>query len=309
MDFDPMELARQMTLIESRLFCSIRPDELLGLEWTKKTDSSATNVRAMSTLSTDLTNLVTDTILQLEEPKKRALVIKQWIKICMKCLELANYDSLMAIVCSLNSSMVLRLRKTWDLVSAKTKARLDELKAVVEVSKNYAILRQRLQNHVAPCMPFLGIYLTDLTFVDAGNQTTRQLPGADGTDGKAAINFDKHTKTAKIIGQLQGFQVPYKLQPVPEMMEWMESQIQRVRNSEQANVQTFYRRSLLLEPREGTPQPRIEFPAVSISALSTARNSPTEAETPAREDSVGTLASGGKFDIWSSFRLGGGKSA
>jgi hypothetical protein len=314
LDFDPLELARQMTLIESKLFCSIRPDELLGLEWTKKTGSRATNVRAMSTLSTDLTNLVADTILQLEEPKKRAVVIKQWVKICMKCLELANYDSLMAIVCSLNSSMVLRLKKTWDLVSAKTKARLDELKTVVEVSKNYAILRQRLQNHVAPCIPFVGIYLTDLTFVDVGNQTTRQLPGAEGTDGKAVINFDKHTKTAKIIGQLQGFQVPYKLQPVPEMMDWMESQIQRVRNSEQANVQTFYRRSLLLEPREGPPQPRIEIPSVNVSALSTARNSPTAetpAETPARKDSVGTLAAatGGKFDLWASFHIGGSKSA
>jgi hypothetical protein len=204
---------------------------------------------------------------------------------------------------------VLRLKKTWDLVSAKTKARLDELKAVVEVSKNYAVLRQRLQNHVAPCIPFVGIYLTDLTFVDVGNQTTRQLPGAEGADAKAVINFDKHTKTAKIIGQLQGFQVPYKLQPVPEMMEWMEGQIQRVRNSEEANVQTFYRRSLLLEPREGPPQPRIEIPSVNASAVNTARNSPTEVETPARKDSVGTLATGGKFDIWSSFHLGGSRSA
>jgi hypothetical protein len=263
----------------------------------------------MSTLSTDLTNLVADTILQLEEPKKRALVIKQWVKICMKCLELANYDSLMAIVCSLNSSMVLRLKKTWDFVSAKTKARLDDLKTVVDVSKNYAVLRHKLQNHVAPCIPFVGIYLTDLTFVDVGNQTTRQLPGAEGTEGKSVINFDKHTKTAKIIGQLQGFQVPYKLQPVPEMQEWMETQIQRVRNSEQSNVQTFYRRSLLLEPRETPTQPRIEIPSVPASAATTARNSPTEAETPARKNSIGTLAPTSKFDLWNSFHIGSSKSA
>ncbi|KIW05407.1 uncharacterized protein PV09_03920 [Verruconis gallopava] len=312
-DFDPLEIARQMTLIESKLFCSIRPEELLGLEWTKKHDSRAVNVRAMSTLSTDLTNLVADTILQHEEPKKRALIIKQWVKICVKCLELANYDTLMAIVCSLNSSMVLRLKKTWDLVSAKTKARLDELKTIVDVSKNYAVLRQRLQNHVAPCIPFVGIYLTDLTFVDVGNQTTRQLPGADGPDGqgKSVINFDKHTKTAKIIGQLQGFQVPYKLQPVPEMQEWMESQIQRVRNSEQANVQTFYRRSLLLEPRE-TNQQSITVPAIPsapASAINTARNSPVEGSSHASKESVSTLAPQGKFDLWGSLHLGSSKSS
>ena len=268
--FDPLELARQFTIIESRIFCSIRPDELLALEWTKKTDSKATNVRAMSTLSTDLANLVADTILQPTEAKRRALIIKQWVKIAMKCLDLNNYDSLMAIICSLNSSMILRLKRTWDLVSAKTKSRLEELRNIVDVGRNYAVLRQRLQNQVAPCIPFVGIYLTDLTFVDVGNQTTRHLPGqgsagvGEGAEGHGnnkngggleVINFDKHMRTAKIIGQLQRFQIPHRLASVPEMQEWMDYQIMRVRNSEQANVQGFYRRSLLLEPREPAPTP------------------------------------------------------
>ena len=268
--FDPLELARQFTIIESRIFCSIQPEELLALEWTKKTDSKAMNVRAMSTLSTDLANLVADTILQPTEAKRRAIVIKQWVKIAMNCLDLNNYDSLMAIICSLNSSMILRLKRTWDAVSAKTKNRLEELRSIVDVGRNYAVLRQRLQNHVAPCIPFVGIYLTDLTFVDVGNQTTRQLRGqnsasaGEGTEGDnkdhgssgrglEVINFDKHMRTAKIIGQLQRFQIPHRLAPVPEMQEWMDYQIMRVRNSEQANVQSYYRRSLLLEPREPAP--------------------------------------------------------
>ncbi|ORY08939.1 ras guanine-nucleotide exchange protein-like protein [Clohesyomyces aquaticus] len=250
LDFDPMELARQLTIIESKLYCSIRPEELLASEWTKKNGSRALNVRAMSTLSTDLANLVADTILLLEDAKKRAVIIKQWVKISIKCLELNNYDSLMAIICSLNSSMVLRLKKTWELVSAKTKARLEELKTITDVGRNYAVLRQRLQDHVAPCIPFVGIYLTDLTFVDVGNGTTRQLPGEEGRESVSVINFDKHMKTAKIIGQLQSFQVPYRLAAVPEMQDWMDAQIQRVRTSDQANVQSYYRRSLILEPRD-----------------------------------------------------------
>jgi hypothetical protein len=269
LDFDPLELARQFTIIESRLFCSIQPEELLASEWTKKNGSKATNVRAMSTLSTDLANLVADTILQLEDAKKRAVIIKQWVKIALKCLELNNYDSLMAIICSLNSSMVLRLKRTWELVSAKTKARLEELKIITDVGRNYAVLRQRLQNHIAPCIPFVGIYLTDLTFVDVGNGTTRQLPGDSGVDGVSVINFDKHMKTAKIIGQLQSFQVPYRLAAVPEMQEWMEMQVQRMRSSDQANVQSYYRRSLLLEPREAPPVAKATPPVVDSSAQST----------------------------------------
>lgn len=268
LDFDPLELARQFTIIESRLFCAIQPEELLALEWTKKTESKAHNVKAMSTLSTDLANLVADTILQLEDAKKRAVVIKQWVKIAAKCLELNNYDSLMAIICSLNSSMVNRLRRTWELVSTKTKARLEELKTVTDVGRNYAVLRQRLQNHVAPCIPFVGIYLTDLTFIDVGNHKTRQLPGESDSDGVSVINFDKHMKTAKIIGQLQSFQVPYRLSVIPEMQDWMEAQIHRMRVSDEANVQSYYRRSLLLEPREVQHSLR-GSPSIDNSAQST----------------------------------------
>ncbi|KAI9801263.1 MAG: hypothetical protein M1833_002833 [Piccolia ochrophora] len=264
LDFDPLELARQLTVKESRIFCSILPEELLAQEWTKKFGSTAVNVRAMSTLSTDLATLVADTILQFEDTKKRASIIKQWVKIANKCFELNNYDSLMAIICSLNSSTILRLKRTWEVVSQKTKATLENLRGVVEVSKNYAVLRQRLQNHVPPCLPFVGTYLTDLTFVDVGNQTTRQLLGGVDDNGhsesRPVINFDKHMKTAKIIGELQRFQIPYRLTEVPELQEWMDVQVRRVRTSDQASPQSYYRRSLLLEPRDPPPSSQRSSP-------------------------------------------------
>lgn len=250
LDFDPLELARQFTIKESQIFCSILPEELLATEWMKKLSSMAVNVSALTRLSTDLTNLVTDYILQLEDPKKRAVVIKQWVKIAKRFLELANYESLFAVICSLESSTILRLRRTWELVSTKTKATLDHLKSVVDISKNYAVPRQRLQNHVPPCLPFVGMYLTDLTFVDIGNQTTRQLPGEGAEESKSVINFDKHMKTAKIISELQRFQIPYRLTEIPELQTWMQDQLVRVRTSNENNVHSHYRRSLILEPRD-----------------------------------------------------------
>ena len=278
LDFDPLELARQLTIIESKLFCEIQPEELLALEWTKKAGKGV-NVKAMSTLSNDLANLVIDTILHLEDVKRRAVVIKQWVKIASRCLELNNYDSLMAILASLNTSMVARLKKTWELVSVKTKARFDELKLITDHARNYAVLRQRLQDHVAPCIPFVGMYLTDLTFVDAGNGATRQLPGECGENGIAVINFDKHMKVAKIIGQLQSFQVPYRLTPVPEMHEWMESQIQRMHSNEQVNPQSFHRQSLLLEPRD---PPRFAKAASSVNS-SAASTITTDTRTTSKD--------------------------
>jgi hypothetical protein len=270
LDFDALELARQLTIKEMEIFCSIMPEELLGSEWTKRSGSNAVNVRAMSTLSTDLSNLVADTILHYDDAKKRATVIKHWIKIAHRCLELNNYDSLMAIICSLNSSTIIRLKRTWDIVSQKRKDMLKGLQAIIEPEKNYAVLRRRLNDHVPPCLPFVGMYLTDLTFVDAGNAATRQLPGQGDGEGMPVINFDKHTRTAKIIGELQRFQIPYRLAEVPELQEWIQAQIVRVKSSsEHENVQQYYRKSLLLEPRE-TLQSRHspEDSVTSISAVS-----------------------------------------
>ena len=266
LDFDPLELARQFTLKESRIFCSILPEELLATEWMKKSGSMAVNVRAMSRLSTDLANLVAESILHIEDPKKRAVVIKQWVKTAKKCLELANYDSLMAIICSLNTSTILRLKRTWDLVSSKTKNTLEQLKGVVDCSRNYACLRQRLQNHVPPCLPFVGTYLTDLTFVDVGNQTTRQLSADSAGESRAVINFDKHMKTAKIISELQRFQIPYRFTEIPELQTWMQDQLVRMRTSDDCNVQNHYRRSLLLEPRASPIEAQTAtFPAKEAS--------------------------------------------
>ncbi|KID71796.1 Guanine nucleotide exchange factor, partial [Metarhizium hybridum] len=277
LDLDPLEVARQLTIKQMSIFCSILPEELLSSQWMKKGGVDAPNVKAMSALSTDLSNLVAETILQHSEIKKRAAIIKQWVKIAHQCLELHNYDGLMAIICTLNSSTISRLRKTWDAVSTKRKEMLRHLQGIVEPAQNNKVLRTRLHDHVPPCLPFLGMYLTDLTFVDIGNPATKQMSlgtdsEEDGSGGLTVVNFDKHTRTAKIIGELQRFQIPYRLMEVPEMQDWITAQINRVREGDQGNVQvTYYRKSLLLEPRESAPRRDAEPPTPVTSGAGPSR--------------------------------------
>lgn len=263
LDFDPLEVARQLTIKQMSIFCSIMPDELIGSQWMKKGGINSPNVKLMTALSTELSNLVADTILTHHEVKKRAAVIKQWIKVAYQCLELNNYDALMAIICSLNSSTITRLRKTWDVVSPKRRDMLKVLQSVVEPAQNHKILRGRLADRVPPCLPFQGMFLTDLTFVDIGNPATKQLIGTNGND-MTVVNFDKHTRTAKIIGELQRFQIPYRLTELPDLQEWIQAEIDRVRELDTSNnVQVnYYRKSLLLEPRETQiPRTPIDGPA------------------------------------------------
>jgi hypothetical protein len=248
LDFDPLELARQLTIKQMGLFCSITPEELLGSKWTKLGGIGAPNVKAMSSFTTSLSNLVADSILYYEEVKKRALAIKHWIKIANQCSLLHNYDALMAITCALTDTSIKRLKITWDSVSVKRKEMLKSLQASVDINQNYKVLRAQLHDQVPPCLPFLGMFLTDLTFVDVGNPATKT-----SDTGLTVINFDKHTRTAKIISELQRFQIPYRLTELPHLQEWLNSEIERVREKDKAgsNAQaTHYRKSLLLEPRE-----------------------------------------------------------
>ncbi|CAN8104089.1 unnamed protein product [Discula destructiva] len=252
-DFDPLEIARQLTMKQMSIFCSILPEELLGSQWMKKGGVGSPNVKKLTTLSTEMSNLVADTILEHNEVKKRAAVIKQWIKVAHQCFELKNFDALMAIICSLTSSTITRLRRTWDAISPKRREMLKTLQSVVEPAQNHKALRARLAIHVPPCLPFQGMFLTDLTFVDIGNPATKHLTDADGRD-MTVINFDKHTRTAKIISELQRFQIPYRLTELPDLQDWLQAEMDRVREADTSNnVQvTYYRKSLLLEPRETT---------------------------------------------------------
>jgi hypothetical protein len=248
MDFEPLEIARQLTMKQMALFCSITPEELLGSKWTKLGGADTPNVKAMSSFTTGLTNLVVDTILHHEEVKKRALVVKHWIKIAHQCSVLHNYDALMAITCALTDTSIKRLKMTWDAVPAKRKEMLKTLQATVDFNQNFKILRAQLHDQVPPCLPFLGMFLTDLTFVDVGNPATKT-----SDTGLTVINFDKHMRTAKSIGELQRFQIPYRLMELPDLQQWLTAEVERVREKEKAgaNAQaTHYRKSLLLEPRE-----------------------------------------------------------
>jgi hypothetical protein len=248
MDFEPLEIARQLTMKQMALFCSITPEELLGSKWTKLGGADTPNVKAMSSFTTGLTNLVVDTILHHEEVKKRALVVKHWIKIAHQCSVLHNYDALMAITCALTDTSIKRLKMTWDAVPAKRKEMLKTLQATVDFNQNFKILRAQLHDQVPPCLPFLGMFLTDLTFVDVGNPATKT-----SDTGLTVINFDKHMRTAKSIGELQRFQIPYRFMELPDLQQWLTAEVERVREKEKAgaNAQaTHYRKSLLLEPRE-----------------------------------------------------------
>ena len=78
-DFDAQELARQFTIMESKLYLHVLPEEVLELGQTG--GAPATNVKAISTLSTAITGWVTESILDESDAKRRTNLVKFFIKV------------------------------------------------------------------------------------------------------------------------------------------------------------------------------------------------------------------------------------
>ncbi|KAI9278025.1 ras guanine nucleotide exchange factor domain-containing protein [Sporodiniella umbellata] len=236
-DLDPIELARQITLLQNHLFCQIEPYEIRDQRFKKKKKSA--NIKAMISKSTQTTNWIQDSILSELDVKKRANVLKYWIKVADACLQLNNYDTLMAIQSALSSTCIIRLKKTWDNVPNKHKSLLKSVLSVLDSSRNYSEYRGRLKVAVAPCLPFLGIYLTDMTFFDDGNPDS-----CITQSGKKLINMYKFTSVTKIFIEIDQFQKPYHLSKLDEIQAYLLHHLESISLDEEIYREKSYK----LEP-------------------------------------------------------------
>ena len=80
LDTDPLELARQLTILDFKLYSSIKPIECLGKAWSKDS-ADADNVKQSIDYCNRLTAWVTGSILNNKEAKKRVVVIKHWAQV------------------------------------------------------------------------------------------------------------------------------------------------------------------------------------------------------------------------------------
>jgi son of sevenless-like protein len=83
LDIDSTEFARQLTIMEARLYGRIKPTECLNKTWQKKIADGdpepAPNVKALIFQSNQLTNWVAEMILTQMDVKKRVVVIKHFV--------------------------------------------------------------------------------------------------------------------------------------------------------------------------------------------------------------------------------------
>lgn len=240
LDIDPLEMARQLTLMDSRLYNRIRPSECLGKAWSRDSGAwKAKGVRDVIGANNRVSGWVSEAILVQEDVKKRAAWVKHFVAIADRCFYLNNFSSMMAIYSGLNNASLNRLRRTWDAVNQRHLQLFENMRAILAPTRNFTKYRETLRKLNPPCVPFLGVYLTDLTFIEDGN--TDRLR----TDDRL-INFSKRQMTAEKIQEIMIYQsTPYNLTPVPGLQKFIEENLIEARSDDE-----LFEQSLRLEPRE-----------------------------------------------------------
>jgi len=233
------EIARQMCLMDHEIFASIRPHEFLGQSWKRKDKATkAPNILRIIDHFNKICCWSQIMILLEVDLRKRAHVLSRLLKVCQYLDKFNNINSLCAIMTGIRSTPIFRLKKTFGSLKTRYTKMLLKYNELLKSDFNQKNLRVRMKNLVQPGIPHVGLFLSDILYIDDGN--------ANSVDGK--INFHKYTLLNERIEWCLLFQnYPFQFRKLEKVQEELDKLFKIVSGD------FLYNLSLSLERRTADP--------------------------------------------------------
>lgn len=233
------KVVQQLCLIEYDIYYAIKKEELFHAAWNHKhKEQESPNVLVFINRFEQVSKWVRGIILKAEKISFRIKLLLKCIKVALKCFDLHNYTTVMQIVAALESAPISRLKNTWAKIPEKTIQKYKQICQVMLPAANYKNYRAQIATVEPPCVPYIGTFLTDLTFIDEGN------PDFIAEGSTRLINYKKFHMIAELIQRLQKFQrIGYTFTLDNDLKKYL-LQCQVVMDDNQA-----YKQSLLINPK------------------------------------------------------------
>jgi len=109
-------------------------------------------------------------------------------------------NTVFEIMAGLNSASVSRLHKTWASLPAKYQKILEELNGSIKSNDNWKAYRTILRTSMPPLLPYVGLFMSDLTFAEEGPTVL----------SNQNISFFKMRRISKVLELVAKFQARYR---------------------------------------------------------------------------------------------------
>ncbi|OHT06815.1 RasGEF domain containing protein [Tritrichomonas foetus] len=214
---NPIELARQVTLLHNKIFRQIMPMELLAAIWGSKRGGGSQNVEDLTKHFDIFSRYVQFSVINGENLKKRAKIFQWWTEVAVAFNEMKNYHGVFAVICGITHRSVQRLPDTMKIamkMNKKLKKKYDDLNDLCDFSGDFRKYRPVISAAIEPCIPFIGCFQKDLIYVQEGYPN--QIEGL--------TNFAKCAACISLINTVQRFQNErYDFIEVPKIQEMISS--------------------------------------------------------------------------------------
>ena len=240
LEIDPLELARQMTIVDFNLYKQIQHQECLKTVWNKPDKvKRAPFILQMTQRFNKVNKWVVLSLVKELDPAKRTKLVQYFLVLVTHLLDIHNFHAAFMINGAFYNSAVARLKAFRSIgTSKKHQKMLDDLRKLFDPAGNRNEYRTVLHSANTPCLPFLGVYQSDLTFIEDGNPDRF----ANGW-----INLKKNRLNANVILDLKQFQqISYNFIPLKQVQDWLEKSIQ---GCDEISDKYLYEISLKTEPR------------------------------------------------------------